>query len=205
MAPGTGKEEALEVCSDVQFPLPSARAVDQLNDGGFRDSVVEQVEPVSSSPLSEEDVVECMETDEEPPGVLESQEATLDVSTADEGLGVVHSPEGTLDASTRMGGPTAPDPMEVQATEVLKEQDLAVPKLMDIQLPTKLKERNQGKANWISAFDGEKDLIPPPKYRCYSRCPVPNCHRQIWQNLVHPAEFLGLSYFAYIMLLKEIF
>ena len=36
---------------------------------------------------------------------------------------------------------------------------------MDIRLPAWVGERN-------------KDPIPPPKYRCFSRCPVPDCHKQ---------------------------
>ena len=81
VAPETGKKEALEVHSSVQFPSPPAGPADQPNDGGFSNNVVEQVEPLSSSPLSEGDVVECMETDEENPGALESPGVKLDVST----------------------------------------------------------------------------------------------------------------------------
>ena len=144
---------------------PTEEQADQPNDGGFSNNAVEQVEPLSSSPLSEGDVVECMETDEENPGALESPGVKLDVSTGGEELGGVHIPEGTLVAPILMEGPTAPDSMEVQSTELLSKPDPAVPKLMDIRLPAWVGERNN-------------DPIPPSKYRCFSRCPVPDCRKQ---------------------------
>ena len=99
-----------------------------------------------------------METDDGPPVVLESSGGPSKSNQGGLKLGEADSPEVKLDVPTLEGGPV-------------------VPNLMDIHIQVILRVHNQWQAKRTSSSEGEEDLHPPAKYRCYSKCPVSSAEK----------------------------